>query len=185
LYGRPRLRSSRSTLCFTDGFYSRTLSLSETHQRRCQPTLLGHSIVFAEWRQQHKSGLPHFGTRSIIYSLLPRQGRYHLESISQGPTSWSRGQSPLSISNNKRNSLWSFSPTSELKIFRDSTLANVVDRRPTTVACRSHLSHSASSFVYSTMTTGCDATRRAVYWCQPRLVQYIWTSNCSPKTNLI
>jgi len=38
---------------------------------------------------------------------------------------------------------------------------------PTTVACRSH---SAFSFVHSTMTTGCDATRRADRRCQPRLV---------------
>jgi len=30
--------------------------------------------------------------------------------------------------------------------------------------------HSASSFVHSTMTTGCDATRRAVRWCLPRLL---------------
>jgi len=46
----------------------------------------------------------------------------------------------------------------------------VVISRPSTVACRSH---AASSFVhYSTMTTGCDATRRAVRWCQPGLVKY-------------
>jgi len=44
---------------------------------------------------------------------------------------------------------------------------SVVNSRPTIVACRSH---SASSFVHSTMTTGCDATRRAVRWRQPRPV---------------
>jgi len=47
------------------------------------------------------------------------------------------------------------------------SLQNVVNSRPTTVACRSH---SASSFsIHNAMTTGCDATRRAVRWCQLRL----------------
>ena len=71
----------------------------------------------------------------------------------------------------KSNSLWSFSPTSELKIISRRyvdrrQVSSTVDRR-STVACRSH---SAFSFVHSTMTTGCDATRRAVRRCQPRLV---------------
>jgi len=74
-----------------------------------------------------------------------------------------------SISKNKRNSLWSFSATSELKNnfatpCRSSPI--VVNSRPTTVAWRSH---SASGIVHSTMTTGCDVTRRAVRCCQRRL----------------
>jgi len=44
-------------------------------------------------------------------------------------------------------------------------LPGVVNSRLTTVACRSHL---ASSFVHSTMMTGCDTMRRVVRWCQPR-----------------
>jgi len=44
---------------------------------------------------------------------------------------------------------------------------SVVNSQRTTIACRSH---SGSSFVHSTMTTGRYATRRAVRWCQPRLV---------------
>jgi len=71
----------------------------------------------------------------------------------------------------KRNYLWSFSPTSELRIISQRHIGRRgehVNSRPTTVACRSH---SAFSFVLSTMTTGCDATRRAFLWCQPRLVK--------------
>ena len=91
------------------------------------------------------------------------------------------------ICNHKHNSLWSFSPTSPI----------VVNSPPTIVACRSH---SESSFVHSTMTTGCDATLRAVWggplvstktcfmlpWCAPCVYVYFSTllvndnkSNCS------
>jgi len=76
------------------------------------------------------------------------------------------------ISKEKRNSLWSCFPN--LWSWSKNNFANarrsspsVVKSRPTTAACRSH---SASSFAHSTTTTGCDATRRAVRWCQPRLV---------------
>jgi len=75
----------------------------------------------------------------------------------------------LSISKHERNSLWLFSNLWTKNNFATARLSSpsVVNSRPTTVACRSH---SASSFVHSTMTTGCDLTRRAVRCCQPRLV---------------
>jgi len=47
------------------------------------------------------------------------------------------------------------------------SLPSVVNSRPTTVACQSHL---ASNFMHSTMTTECDAMCLAVCWCQLRLV---------------
>jgi len=62
------------------------------------------------------------------------------------------------------------SPTSELRIiFVRACLSSpsVVNNQLMTIAC---WSHSASSFVHSMMTTGCDATRHAVHWYQPRLV---------------
>jgi len=51
------------------------------------------------------------------------------------------------------------------------SLQSVVDIRPMTIACRLH---SASSFVHSTMTTGCT-----VRWYQLRIVShchwFVWT----------
>jgi len=85
-----------------------------------------------------------------------------------GPKAFGLRQSPLKLKNlsnkykirifpKKRNALWSFSPTSELRTARRSS-PSVVNSRPTTVAWRSH---SASSFVHSTMTTaGVHVTQR-------------------------
>jgi len=54
------------------------------------------------------------------------------------------------------------------KDIRSCLSPSVVNSRPTSVTCRSR---SASSFLHRTNTTGCDAMRRAVRWCYPRLVE--------------
>jgi len=78
------------------------------------------------------------------------------------------------------NSLWSFSPTSELRIISwqhvdHHQVLSVVNNLLTIVAC---WSHSAFSFVHSTMMTVCDTMHRTVQWCQRRLVFNLhWNSN--------
>jgi len=61
---------------------------------------------------------------------------------------------------NKHNSLWSFSPTSELRIISDGTSIVAKCCQQSTVTCQSH---TASGFEHSKMMTGCDATCCAIY----------------------
>jgi len=76
----------------------------------------------------------------------------------------------IAISKHKRNSLWSFSPTSELRIISRrhvdrSQVLSTVDQRPSLV---DHTHHPAWCTAHDDDWVW--RTRRAVRWCQSRLV---------------